>query len=73
MPEVSIFTLLELGALDSGLPDDGHQRTGFEFLVIGNRHGDGAPGDLHLHDDMTSLSSHFIKAMLEKNLADLLP
>jgi hypothetical protein len=69
---ISIVPSLELGALDVGLPDDGHQRTGFEFLVIWNRHGDGASRYLLLHDNMTAFSSHFMKAMSLKNLADLL-
>lgn len=62
----------EFGALDSGLPDYGQERTGFELLVIWNRHGDGASGYLLLHNDMASFSSRFMKAMLVQNLADLM-
>jgi hypothetical protein len=51
------------------LPDNTYQRTDFDFVVIGHRDGNGAVPLSFLHDDVTSLLTHFFKTMLRQDFA----
>jgi hypothetical protein len=60
----------ELVSINTGLPDDRHERSYAQFLVVGNRHrASGARLD-SLHDDVTASAAHFDKTMKDQNGAD---
>jgi hypothetical protein len=60
------ISLFKESASKARLPDDGHKDACFYFLMIRDRHGDGAARNLSLQDNMTSSPSDFLKSLFSK-------
>lgn len=62
---------LELCSGNSGLPDDGLQRAGFDFAMVRDRNGDCSGGQLLLHDHVAATLTDVNKSVFCQDGADL--